>query len=186
MKACQQLVLPKQCRKVVLRLAHAVPMAGHLGTKNGFLQRYYWPRIFKDVAEYRRSCEVCRKSNPRQPARAEMIPMPLMTQPFQRTAMDIIGPLARTQRGNRFILTIVDYATRYPGAVALSSVEAHRIAKELKELLLCAPVLSIADPEKPFVLQTDASDRVLGAVLSQKDERAPSCLRESKAVSTRN
>ena len=128
----KQLVLPKQCRKVVLRLAHAVPMAGHLGvamTKNGFLQRYYWPGIFKDVAEYCRSCEVCRKSNPRQPARAEMIPMPLMTQPFQRIAMDIIGSLARTQRGNRFILTIVDYATRYPGAVALSSVEVHRIAK---------------------------------------------------------
>ena len=127
-KACQQLVLPKQCRKVVLRLAHAVPMAGHLGvanTKNRLLQRYYWPGIFKDIAEYIRSCGVCQKSNPRQPARAEMIPMPLMTQLFQRIAMDIIGPLPRTQRGNRFILTIVDCATRYPGAVALSSVEAH-------------------------------------------------------------
>lgn len=45
--------------------------------------------------------------------------------------MDIIGPLPRTQRGNRFILTICDYATRYPEAIALSSVEAHRIAKEL-------------------------------------------------------
>ena len=93
-KACQQLVLPKQCREEVLRLAHAVPMAGHLGvakTKNRLLKRYYWLGIFKDVAEYCKSCEVCQKSNPRQPARAEMIPMPLMTQPFQRIAMDIIG-----------------------------------------------------------------------------------------------
>ena len=133
-KECQQLVLPKKCRKIVLRLAHAVSMAGHLGvakTKDRILQRYYWPGIFKDTAEYCRSCEVCQKSNPRQPARAEMVPMPLMTQPFRRIAMDIVGPLPRTQRGNRFILTICDYATRYPEAVALPSVEAHQIAKEL-------------------------------------------------------
>ena len=48
--------------------------------------------------------------------------------------MDIVGPLPRTQRGNRFILTICDYATRYPEAMALSSVEAPRIARELVHL----------------------------------------------------
>ena len=45
--------------------------------------------------------------------------------------MDVIGPLPRTQRGNRFILTMCDYATRYPEAVPLPSVEATKIAKEL-------------------------------------------------------
>ena len=130
----EQLLLPQQCRRLVLRLAHDVPMAGHLGitkTKDRILQRYYWPGVFKDVAEYCRSCEVCQRSGPRRPARAEMIPMPLMSQPFQRIAMDLVGPLPRTQRGNRFILTICDYATRYPEAIALPTTEAPRIAKEL-------------------------------------------------------
>ena len=45
--------------------------------------------------------------------------------------MDLIGPLPRTQHGNLFVLTIVDYATRYPEAIPLSSTEAPRIAKEL-------------------------------------------------------
>ena len=48
--------------------------------------------------------------------------------------MDVVGPLPRTQGGNRFILTICDYATRYPEAFVLPSVEAPRVAKELIKL----------------------------------------------------
>ena len=48
--------------------------------------------------------------------------------------MDVVGPLPCTQRGNRFILSICDYATRYPEAIALPSVDAPRVAKELVNL----------------------------------------------------
>ena len=75
-------------------------------TKERILRRYYWPGIFSDVAEYCRTCEVCQRSNTKCPPRAKMIPMPVIEVPFQRIAMDIVGPLPRTQRGNRFILTI--------------------------------------------------------------------------------
>ena len=64
---CEQLVLLAPCRSVVLRLAHEVPMAGHLGvtkTKDRVLQKYYWPGIFKDVAQYCWTCEVCQRSTP--------------------------------------------------------------------------------------------------------------------------
>ena len=37
----------------------------------------------------------------------------------------------------------------------------------LKKRMISAPVLQVADPSKPFILQTDASDLGLGAVLSQ-------------------
>ena len=131
---CEQLVLPAPCRSVVLHLAHKVPMAGHLGvtkTKDRVIQRYYWLGIFKDVAQYCRTCEVCQRSTPQKPPRAEMVPMPLVARPFEHIAMDLVGPLPRTWRGNRFILTIVDYATHYPEAIALPSIEAKQIAREL-------------------------------------------------------
>ena len=102
--------------------------------KDRILQRYYWPGIFKDVAKYCRGCEVCQRSTPRKPAKAGLVPIPIVTRPFQCVGMDIVGPLPRTQRGNRFILTICNYATRYPEAVALPSVEAPRIARELVHL----------------------------------------------------
>jgi hypothetical protein len=60
--------------------------------------------------------------------------MPLVQKPFQRIAMDLVGPLPRSKSGNRFILTICDYATRYPEAIPLPSTEAPRIAKELLKL----------------------------------------------------
>ena len=63
-----------------------------------------------------------------------MISMPVIELPFQRIAMDIVGPLPRTQRGNRFILTVCDYATRYPEAIAMPSTEAPRVARELVKL----------------------------------------------------
>ena len=63
-----------------------------------------------------------------------MVPMPVIQTPFLQIAMDIVGPLHRTKRGHWFILTIVDYATRYPEAIALSSTEAPNIARELVQL----------------------------------------------------
>lgn len=45
--------------------------------------------------------------------------------------MDIVGPLPRSSSRKRFILVICDYATRYPEAVALRTMDANTIAEEL-------------------------------------------------------
>ena len=69
----EQLVLPARCRQVVLRLAHEIPLAGHMGrnkTARRLLQRFYWPSLYKDVAEFCKSCEECQKTSPRQVKRA--------------------------------------------------------------------------------------------------------------------
>ena len=45
--------------------------------------------------------------------------------------MDIVGPLPRSSSGKRFILVICDYATRYPEAIALRTIDAVTVAEEL-------------------------------------------------------
>ena len=45
--------------------------------------------------------------------------------------MDIIGPLPKSRSGNRFILVICDYATRYPEAIPLKRIDAEHIVEEL-------------------------------------------------------
>jgi hypothetical protein len=36
-----------------------------------------------------------------------------------------------SEQGNRYILTLVDYATRYPEAIALKNIEAETVAEAL-------------------------------------------------------
>ena len=45
--------------------------------------------------------------------------------------MDFVGPLPRSSSGKRYILVICDYATRYPEAIALRTIDTPMVAEEL-------------------------------------------------------
>ncbi|GBO06517.1 hypothetical protein AVEN_78550-1, partial [Araneus ventricosus] len=56
----RQVVLPKCKRDEVLRVAHEIPLAGHLGeqkTKQRIKYSFFWPEIKKDVKEF---CQTCK------------------------------------------------------------------------------------------------------------------------------
>ena len=58
--------------------------------------------------------------------------MPIIDTPFERVAVDIVRPIKpMTDRGHRYILVLIDYATRYPEVVPLKSVEAEVVAEEM-------------------------------------------------------
>ncbi|XP_033728194.1 uncharacterized protein LOC117317492 [Pecten maximus] len=135
----KQLVVPTKYRENVLRLAHESMMSGHLGAKrtsDRIMMEFFWPGVNADVTRFCRSCDVCQRTFPK--GRVSKVPlgtMPLIDIPFQRVAIDIIGPLQpATDRGNRYILTIVDYATRYPEAIALRGIETERVAEALVDV----------------------------------------------------
>ena len=61
--------------------------------------------------------------------------VPLMEEPFYRVAVNLTGPIAPVpEKGNRYILTIVDYAARYPEVIALPKTETDRVAEALLEV----------------------------------------------------
>ena len=45
--------------------------------------------------------------------------------------MDNVGPLPRSRTGNRYILVLCDYATCYPEAIPLRTIDAKHIAEQL-------------------------------------------------------
>ena len=135
--AVEQLVLPKECRYTVMRVAHNIPLAGHLGkekTTRRILQRFYWPTVHRDIAEFCQQCQVCQRTAGKRVVRAPLVPLPVISQPFERIAMDIIGPLPKSRRGHRYVLVVCDYATRYPEAVPMKYIDAASVAEELLQI----------------------------------------------------
>ena len=115
-------------------MAHEITLAVHLGkekTRQRILRRFYWPTLYKDVEDYCRSCVVCQKSASRAVPVAPLVPLPIISEPFSRVAMDIVGPLPRSKSGNKYILVLCEYATRYPEAVPLRRIDAKHVAEEL-------------------------------------------------------
>ncbi len=56
---------------------------------------------------------------------------PLLSEPFEAVAVDLVGPLPKGKGGNRFLLTCVCLATRWPEAVFLRSITAKAVAESL-------------------------------------------------------
>eukprot|EP00745_Piridium_sociabile_P033382 TRINITY_DN571_c0_g1_i10.p1 TRINITY_DN571_c0_g1~~TRINITY_DN571_c0_g1_i10.p1 ORF type:complete len:1565 (+),score=261.65 TRINITY_DN571_c0_g1_i10:102-4796(+) len=136
---CRQLVVPKALRKTVLEMGHDTPMAGHLGTRKTLeriRQDFYWPGINGDVRKYCRSCDPCQRTTPK--GRTTRVPVgtvPLVGEPFAKVGIDLVGPIKpASSRGHRFILVVVDYATRYPEAVPLRGIDSETVAEALWQI----------------------------------------------------
>ena len=86
--------------------------------------------------------------------------MPIIDTPFQRVAIDLVGPLEpRTDSKNKYILTLVDYATRYPEAVALPSIETDTVAEELVSMFSRVRV--------PKEVMTDTGSQLTSALMKE-------------------
>ena len=59
--------------------------------------------------------------------------------PFDRVAVDLVGPIVLpTERGNRYIFTMMDYATRYPETIPLKDIQAETVAEALVNMFTTA------------------------------------------------
>ena len=49
--------------------------------------------------------------------------------------MDLVGPISpASEKEHRYILTLLDYATRYPEVVPLKNIETETVAKALLDM----------------------------------------------------
>ncbi|XP_061102960.1 uncharacterized protein LOC133131605 [Conger conger] len=130
----EQLLIPQTHTSKVLYLAHTHLLGAHLGrekTQERIMARFYWPGVKRAVEDYCRQCATCQLHSPKVTYRNPLIPLPIIDVPFRRIAMDIVGPLPKSSRGHRYILVILDYATRYPEAVPLRAATGKSVAREL-------------------------------------------------------
>ena len=130
-----RVVAPEAYRPEILRLGHSIPLAGHMGQEKTYerISRHFtWPRLYTEVKDYCATCPQCqivaRKSIM---YRAPLNPVPVVFKPFKKIAIDLIGELPKTKTGYKYILTVIDYATRYPEAIPLKTTHSRVIAEAL-------------------------------------------------------
>ena len=114
-------------------------MSGHLGIKKTMdrvLTEFFWPGDCGDVSRFCKSGDICQMTIQKGPVtKVPWGKLPFIDQPFKRVAVDKVGPIEpRSGRKSRYILTMIDYATRYPEAVALPGIETERVAEALVKM----------------------------------------------------
>ena len=134
-KVTLQLVVPEGFREKVLRLAHETLLTEHLGIKktlDSVASEFFWFGVCGDVARFCKSSDICQRTIRK--GRVTKVPvgkLPLIDTPFKRVSVQLAGPIdPRSDKKSRYILTMIDYATRYPETVALPSIETERVAEE--------------------------------------------------------
>ncbi|KAK3786266.1 hypothetical protein RRG08_051807 [Elysia crispata] len=105
--------------------------------------------------------------------------IPVVFVPFKRIAVDLIGPIEpASEAGHRYILTLVDYATRYPEAVPLKRIDTETVAEALVDIYsrLSVPEEILSDQGTQFISDCMKEVcRLLGVTQSTTTPYHPMC-----------
>lgn len=143
----------------ILEENHDNKLTGHSGfnrTYNRIKEIYFWPSLKSDVRDYVRNCISCQRNKTNfNPTKQPMEITSTSDKPFQKLAIDIVGPLPLTEAGNRFILTAQDDLTKYSFAEPLPNHESLTIAKTLTKIFTTfgIPKSILSDQGSDFMSQ---------------------------------
>ena len=123
------LVAPMSLRKQIFDLLHSNPAAGHLGitrTVERVRSRFFWPGCKGDIRQWCQQCFECARAKGGPGYRAPLCQVPVGA-PLERIAIDICE-LPLTDRGNRYVLVLCDYWTKWVSVFALPNQTAQLCA----------------------------------------------------------
>ena len=160
-----QVVVPTEKRQEVLEQMHDSPAAGHMGvhrTVDRVRQSFFWAGVRRDVRQHCRRCDSCTAMKKRK--EAPKVPMKQIQTGArdERLAVDITGPFTQTKSGNKYVVVIGDYFTKWSEAYAIPNQEAKTVAKAIAERWACtwgAPRFLHSDQGRNF--ESDLFKRVM-------------------------
>ena len=106
----------------ILKDCHDGPFGGYFAdhkTGHKVLQMgYYWPTIFKDAKKFVYSCDAFQLMG--KPISSDEMPLQthISIEPFEKSALDCVGPNSPMSRKKRYILVYTNYVTKWVEAKA--------------------------------------------------------------------
>ena len=135
-----KLIIPRSLRPRVLESCHDDTFSAHLGvnkTVNKVKQRFHCPELRRDVKHHIRSCATCSANKmPYRKFRAALADFRVGA-PMDRVAVDILGPIPPSKQGNRYLVVLVDYFTRWVEAFPLPDQKAETVAHQVVYNFIC-------------------------------------------------
>ena len=135
-----QEVAPRKIRREILKQVHNHKTASHLGvtkTLYNVRQRFYWPGNRADIRRWCHCCKECNIRKPKVGPKKSPLKQKIVGMPWEWIAMDIMGPLPKSNSGNLYILVIGDYFTKWTESNALKDHTAQTIADVLVNQWIC-------------------------------------------------
>ncbi|KAH9253870.1 hypothetical protein BASA81_008182 [Batrachochytrium salamandrivorans] len=120
-------------------------------------RRFWWPDMKKDLKDYISRCPECQlnRSASRTHAPLPIRPVPPVALPFERWGIDFYGPMMETKSGSKYLITCIDYATRWILAKPVREMTEAAVATFLYDLMMTygAPFEIISDRGKSFLAE---------------------------------
>src|SRR6266498_1955575 len=118
--------------------------------------------MYEDIREYVQTCDACqRRGNLRANNILHLIEPKT---PFQRIGIDIVGLLTIAKKGNRYIVTAIDYFTKWLIAKVIKEATAKTVSKFIYEKIIC-------EHGCPQVLQSDRETHFVNRVIQDLSEK---------------
>lgn len=115
---------------------HNTLLGGHMGI-NKLIQKirrnYYWPNMKKSITNYVKNCTQCKQNKHSITNKEVLQKTTTPLKPFDLISVDTVGPLTRSQSGNRYALTMQCDLTKYIITVAVPDKQASTLAKAIVE-----------------------------------------------------
>lgn len=138
-KLSTKLVVPQSLVNKVLELSHDSEAVAHPGlsrTLKRVQKNYFWKGQFRQVKNYIASCHKCiRRRGYAKHIEAPIQRVPTADYPFQKCSFDAVGPLVTSTHGNKWIIVITDYFTRYAEAYPVQNIQSHTVANVLIDFI---------------------------------------------------
>ena len=122
---------------------------------------FYWPGLTFDIHEYCATWPQCQSVARK--LKSNRAPLSPRTITFQKDCNRHVGELPWSSTGYKYLLTIVDYATRHPEAIPFRSVSSKTVADALVQYFCWMGI--------PQELVSDQGSNFVGQLMTQLHEQ---------------
>ena len=127
-----KILAPQASQELVMAHVHDLKAAGHMGISRTWAKAirspYIWAGMRADLARWVRRCRLCQQKKPPAARKRARLVTYQVGAPWERAAMDVAGPFPTTATGNKYILVVQDYFTKWVEVFAMPDQTAETIA----------------------------------------------------------